>query len=170
MIRVTSRAGTLLALVMLVASRTHAQQPSAPGLMPELRADVILGNQPAVQIGGGVQLPFGYYVRLGIDGAAGLRIDDAASRAASSSRVDGRVDVLVRFLLDPFRQAKYGLSLGGGMSVRAEAGDRARPLLLVAADLEGRRAANGWVPALQVGLGGGVRLGVVLRRGAVGGR
>jgi hypothetical protein len=32
-------------------------------------------------------------------------------------------------------------------------------------DLEGRRSRHGLVPALQLGLGGGVRIGVVLRRG-----
>ena len=74
--------------------------------------------------------------------------------------------LLVRFLLDPFRQSAYGLSMGGGLSARAEPGDRVRPRLLLAVDLEGRRSSRGLVPALQVGLGGGVRVGVVLRRGA----
>jgi hypothetical protein len=56
------------------------------------------------------------------------------------------------------------------MSLRADSGDRARPLLLVAAELEGRRSALGIVPAVQLGLGGGVRVGILLRRGAPGGR
>ena len=147
-----------------------AQQPAQPRAIPELRADVIVGRQPAVQIGGGAQVPAGYYVRVGLVAAAGIRIDDRASRPASTTDISGRVDVLARFLLDPFRQTRYGLSLGGGLSVRAEPGDRLRPVLLVAAEVEGRRATNGWVPAVQVGLGGGVRLGVVLRHGASGAR
>lgn len=164
MIRAAALAAVVAALVA-IPHRAGAQLPDAPLLAPELRADVIVGHQPAVQVGGGVQIPFGYYVRLGIAGAAGRRIDDATSRPASTSRVDGRVDVLVRFLLDPFRQTAYGVSLGGGMSVRAESGDRARPWLLVALDVEGRRSRRGIVPAVQLGLGGGVRLGIVLRRG-----
>lgn len=170
MIRSASLAAVLVSLLVLGPSRAGAQQSVMPAPMPEVRADVIVGHQPAVQVGGGVQIPIGYYVRVGIDGAAGVRIDDAASRPPSTSRVDGRVDLLVRFLLDPFRQTAYGISLGGGLSVRAEPGDRVRPWLLVAAEVEGRRAANGWVPAVQVGLGGGVRVGLALRRGARGGR
>jgi hypothetical protein len=145
-----------------------AQQPATPGPKPELRVDVIAGSQAAVQLGAGVQIPLGYYVRVGSDVAVGVRTD--ASRATGARNVDGRLDVLARFLLDPFRQTAYGFSLGGGMSLRAEPGDRVRPLLLAAVELEGRRAANGWVPAVQLGLGGGVRIGVVLRRGDAGGR
>jgi hypothetical protein len=168
-IRAATLAALGLALVLPMPRRAGAQA-SAPLAAPELRADAILGRRPAIQIGAGVQIPVGYYVRVGVTAAVGGRIDDAASRPASSSRVDGRVDVLARFLLDPFRQTPYGLSFGGGIGLRAEPGDRARPVLLVALDVEGRRMASGWVPALQAGLGGGVRLGVVLRRGVAGAR
>jgi hypothetical protein len=149
--------------VALFVPRTAAAQ-DAIGLraQPELRADLIAGRQPAAQVGAGVQLPLGYYVRIGLVGAAGVRLDDVSPRA------DARIDLLARFLLDPFRQSRYGLSVGGGLGLRAEPGDRVRPVLLVAADLEGRRSARGITPALQVGLGGGVRLGVVLRRQASG--
>jgi hypothetical protein len=146
----------------------HAQQPQTPAPKPELRVDVIAGNQSSVQAGGGVQIPVGYYARIGVDVGAGV---GGPWRSTSTHRsLDGRLDVLARFLIDPFRQTAYGFSLGGGISLRAEPGDRVRPLLLVAAELEGRRAASGWVPAVQVGLGGGVRIGVLLRRGAVGAR
>jgi hypothetical protein len=136
-----------------------AQGAVPTAVTPEVRADLVLGHQPAAQVGAGVQIPFGYYVRLGLDGAAGVRVDDV------SPRVDARVDLLTRFLLDPFRQSPYGLSVGGGIALRAEPRDRVRPLLLVAIDVEGRRRLSGWVPAVQVGLGGGARVGVVLRRG-----
>jgi len=103
-----------------------------------------------------------------VDGAVGARVNETSP--STERRLDGRLDVLARFLLDPFRQTRYGLSLGGGMSLRAEQGDRVRPVLLVAVDLEGRRSMRGLVPAVQVGLGGGTRIGVVLRRGAQGAR
>lgn len=153
--------GASLALAWL-AGEAQAQLPR-PTVQPELRLDVIAGHQPAVQLGAGAQLPLGYYVRLGLDGAVGV---PTGSDVPSPRRPDARADLLVRFLLDPFRQSAYGLSLGGGLSARAEPGDRVRPRLLVAMDVEGRRSARGLVPALQVGLGGGVRVGVVLRRGA----
>lgn len=154
---------------MVAASReAGAQIPENPGLLPELRGDVILGRRAAVQLGAGVQIPAGYYVRVGVIGAVGVRIDDPTP--PTQHRMDGRLDVLARFLLDPFRQTSYGLSLGGGMSLRAEPGDRVRPVLLVAVDVEGRRSRRGLVPAVQVGLGGGTRIGVVLRRGSAGAR
>lgn len=165
------RALSLLTMVAAMAAlprQVGAQVPESPGLVPELRGDVILGRQAAVQLGAGVQVPAGYYVRVGVDGAVGVRIEDAG--ASTRSRLGGRLDVLARFLLDPFRQTSYGLSLGGGMSLRAEQGDRVRPVLLVAAEIEGRRSTRGVVPALQVGLGGGARVGIVLRWGAQGAR
>ena len=150
-------------MVMLVALVTPARaQLPTPSVHPEARLDVIAGRQPAVQVGAGLQIPMGYYVRIGLDGAAGVA---TGSVSAGTNRADARADLLVRFLLDPFRQSAYGLSVGGGVSARAEPGDHVRPRLLVAADLEGRRSSHGLVPALQVGLGGGVRVGVILRRG-----
>lgn len=155
------RVSSALVLVPLVAVAARAQLPT-PSVHPEARLDVIAGHQPAVQVGAGLQIPMGYYVRVGLDGAVGAA---TGAVAPSASRADARVDLLVRFLLDPFRQSAYGLSVGGGVSARAEPGDHVRPRLLVAADLEGRRSTHGLVPALQVGLGGGARIGVILRRG-----
>jgi hypothetical protein len=161
----------LVAAIAATARVASAQQPAGPAIAPELRADVIVGRDPAAQLGGGVQIPVGYYVRVGVVAAVGVPIGErGATTSASPRRIDARFDVLTRFLLDPFRQSKYGLSLGGGMSLRAEPGERARPLLLVAFDVEGRRSNSGWVPAVQLGLGGGARIGVVLRRGALGAR
>lgn len=164
MSRAVLLAGIVAALLAGVPARTHAQQVTSAGVLPELRADVLFGRQPAAQVGGGVQIPLGYYVRLGMDGAVGVRVRDDSP--PSSSRVDARMDLLTRFLLDPFRQSRYGLSLGGGISLRAEPGDNVRPFLLAALDVEGRRWSSGWVPALQVGVGGGARVGIVLRKGA----
>ena len=165
------RALSLVALVVAMTAAPHevsAQGPETAGVMPELRADVIFGRQAAVQLGVGVQIPAGYYVRVGVDGAVGVRAN--ATNFSTQHPLDGRLDVLARFLLDPFRQTSYGLSIGGGMSLRAEQGDRVRPVLLVAVDVEGRRSTHGLVPALQVGLGGGARIGVILRRGTAGAR
>lgn len=153
----------------LLVAGAHAQVPK-PSVHPEARLDVILGHQPAVQLGAGVQVPMGYYVRVGLDGAIGVATYDREAPLGSPEGppgpLDGRADLLVRFLLDPFRQNAWGLSLGGGLSARAEPGDHVRPRLLAAVDLEGRRSMRGVVPAIQVGLGGGVRLGVLLRRGS----
>jgi len=152
--------GTALAafaLLVAVPPIARAQLPRIP-VAPEVRLDVLGGRSSSVQGALGLEIPAGTYVRVGILAGAGARIEqDATSRAA------GRVDVLARFLLDPFRQSALGFSAGAGVSLRADPGERVRPRLLVALDLEGRRQRNGISPALQVGLGGGVRGGIGLR-------
>ena len=162
-------------LPVLVAAAVAITMPAAARaqdagfvIRPELRADVITGRQSAVQVGGGVQVPAGPYARFGIIGAIGLRLHEDLGAGADSRGTrnpDARLDFLGRFLLDPYRQSPFGLSVGAGLSLRAEPDDRVRPLLLVAADLEGREMGGGWTPALQVGLGGGARFGLLFRHG-----
>jgi hypothetical protein len=158
---------TLMAVMLLAgaARALPAQSAQAMHISPEIRGDVLFGGASAVQAGAGMQVPLGTYVRLGADAALGLR-----TGAVAGSRVDARIDMLGRFLLDPFRQSRYGFSAGAGLSTRFERGARTTPLLLVALELEGRRAMSGWVPALQVAVAGGARVGLVLRRGAAGAR
>jgi hypothetical protein len=116
-----------------------------------------MSNATSAQAGVGAVIPLGTYVRFGIDAAGGATFRDGSSRAS------GRVDAIARFLLDPFREAPLGLSLGGGLSLAYADGDnRVRPYLTVVVDIEGRRRGS-ITPALQVGLGGGARVGVVLR-------
>ena len=143
-----------IALLVVASAGVHAQQ-RVP-IAPEVRLD---GAHPtSVQGAIGVEIPAGTYVRVGVLGGAGATIEsDGASRAA------GRLDVLARFLVDPFRQSRWGFSAGAGVSLRADPGDRVRPRLLVALDLEGRRSRGGLSPSLQIGLGGGVRGGIGLR-------
>jgi len=148
-------ASLALSLGGVAVSKAEAQ--NQPPVYSEYRADAIVGLGTAAQGGVGVVVPLGVYVRLGIDAAAGATWHDDATRAS------GRVDVIGRFLLDPFRETRLGLSLGGGISVPyADGQQRVRPYLTVVIDVEGR--VHGPVtPALQLGLGGGTRIGVVLR-------
>ena len=156
---IARRAGAVLGAIALLAvspAAVHAQQ-RVP-IAPEVRLDVIGARPTSVQGAIGAEIPAGTYVRVGVLGGAGATIEsDGASRAA------GRLDVLARFLVDPFRQTRWGFSAGAGVSLRADPGDRVRPRLLVAFDLEGRRSRGGLSPSLQIGLGGGVRGGVGLR-------
>jgi len=125
----------------------------------ELRADAIdlrSTNDGTLQAGLGVNLPLGSYARLELDGAGGV------TRRAATDHHSGRGDAIVRFLLDPFAESAWGLSIGGGMSALFAEGARTREYLVVVADLEAPRV-GGVVPALQVGLGGGLRVGLVAR-------
>ena len=99
----------------------------------------------------------GSYVRLGIDAAGGATWHDGSTRAS------GRVDAIGRFLLDPYREMPFGLSVGGGLTLPYVDGDtRVRPYVTVVVDLEGRKRGP-FTPAIQLGLGGGTRVGVALR-------
>ncbi len=152
------RAAVLIALVLPHVVSGQGTQP--PGAKPELRVDDITDRSgTAVQVGAGVQVPFGYYTRVGLLAAAG-------SELSNGGQLDARLDIVGRFLLDPFRQMPWGLSAGAGVSVRAEPGRVVKPFLLAVVDLEGPRSSGGVSPAFQVGLGGGVRFGVALRWGA----
>ena len=132
-----------------------AQQ--APTTYPEFRADAIIATGTTVQGGVGVVVPAGLYARIGLDGGFGTRW-----REGSSSAV-GRVDVIARFLLDPIRENDVGFSIGGGLSAPIDAGGFRTPYLTLVADVEGRRR-GGFTPAVELGLGGGARIGFVLRR------
>jgi hypothetical protein len=74
-----------------------------------------------------------------------------------------------RFLLDPFKEFRWGPYLGGGFTALWENGGGWRGRLLVLLGVEGPAHA-GWRTSVELGLGGGARLGVVLRRARVNGR
>lgn len=143
------------ALCLVAAPITRAQ--SIPPAYAEYRGDAIVGRGTSAQAGLGAVFVMGTYVRTSVDAAGG------ATWRYDAARASGRADVIARFLLDPFRESRLGFSLGGGVSVPYESGDtHVRPLLTAVVDVEGR-LRGGVTPALQVGLGGGTRIGLVLR-------
>lgn len=162
--RAIAAAVALAALVALAFPRAaRAQQPArraAP--RAELRVDYLGPRPHAMQAGLGVNFAAGTYVRLELVGAGGASWHDRRSAASA------RADLIARFAFDPFRERRWGLSAGGGLSARydGDAFDGPRPwraLIALVLDLEGPRA-GGFAPAFQLGLGGGVRAGVVVRR------
>ena len=157
--RVSSRTlSASLALVLAMARAAHGQSPYVLRVTPELRADVIRINDTfGGEFGAGLQVPMGYYTRVGVTAAAG----------AVQPNTTGRLDVVARFLFDPFLQQRWGLSAGGGISLRTRSHDHVRPYLLTVIDLEGPHSPSGAAPSVQVGLGGGLRVGGALRWGAV---
>lgn len=140
----------------LRASAQVQQQP----VQTEWRVDGLFARTSGVEAGLGVSIPTGIYVRNGIVGGIG----------AGRHGVEGRTDLLSRFSLDPFRQSRWALYGGGGISgryrTREDGGSHAYLLLFLG--LEGPvpfGRTGGWVPAFEAGLGGGARVGIIMRRG-----
>lgn len=153
----------MLATLALATAVGAQNVPTRVPPRPELRVDYLGPRPHALQAGLGVNVPVGTYVRLGLIGAGGASWRE--DRAAGSARAD----VIARFAFDPFRERRWGLSAGGGLSVRYD-GDafvgrkRWRTLIALLIDLEGPRT-GGVTPAFALGLGGGLRAGVILRGG-----
>jgi hypothetical protein len=151
-----------LVVVAIGATRPapSAAQLTTQAYQSEVRLDGIVARTSAVEAGYGISVPMGIYVRSGLVGGVGVGRHGA----------DGRTDLISRFSLDPFRQSRWAPYGGAGFSgrFRAAADGGSRGYLLVFLGVEGPLAAgtaSGWVPAFEVGLGGGARVGVVLRRG-----
>lgn len=137
----------VLLLLVAIPALVAAQRPQ-----PEFRLDA-LGPAPfALHAGGGVTVSLGNYARVAVIGSR------AVVQPAGNGRAAWRGDLFARLALDPFRRHRVGFSLGGGLTVHE------RPYLLAVAELEGPRW-GGLSPAVQAALGGGPRLGVILRRG-----
>lgn len=153
----------IVSLIALLAgaSCSLAAQSTMP-VQGEVRADVIISPLTAVHAGAGLSVPLGTYVRAGFVVAAGT----------GSRGLDARTDAILRFQLDPFRQKRWAPYGGGGISVRyrGEEFEDTREYLLVFAGVEGPLFSRRWVPAVEVGLGGGTRIGLVLRQGVRGRR
>lgn len=144
----------ILAVAALPAALAAQQEPLT---YPEFRADAIVANGTSVQGAAGIVFPAGVYVRVGLDGGAGASWRDGTSSAT------GRIDLIARFLLDPLRETGLAFSAGGGLSAPIGRDGFRTPYLTIVMDIEGRRR-GGFTPAFEVGLGGGARVGFVLRR------
>ena len=149
--------GARVAALIGLAAATRSGLAQSPPVRAQFSVDALAASHLSLEGGLGVIVPAGIYVRTSLVGASGYTWIHGTTKSAS------RVEVVSRFLLDPFREAPFGLSLGGGLGVtNASDGSRWRPYLALVTDLE-LTGAGGWTPAIQAGLGGGARLGLVLR-------
>lgn len=158
-------AAALVAWLPLAGSLLGAQgitsDPRQVPLRPqlELRAEGVAAESPAAIGAVGVNVRAGWYVRLGASLGGGARwIEDGPTVGVL------RADANVRFLLDPFAERRRGLYGGVGLSAAQLGGGLGAqpPVLLLLAGLEGQpRDGRAW--ALELGLGGGLRVAVVRR-------
>jgi hypothetical protein len=148
-----------LALMLTVPGAAIAQSPQQP-LQMEGRIDAIVARTTGFEAGVGLSVPAGIYVRSGL--VAGI--------GAGRHGVEGRTDLIARFSLDPFRQSRWAPYGGGGISgrYRSKLDGGSRAYVLVFLGVEGPLPlgqTSGLVPAFELGLGGGARFAVILRRG-----
>lgn len=151
---------TVAALAMLCPmSVAQAQQRAQPTQrwQPEARIDFIEARVSAAHIGVGVSAPVNTYVRLGVVGALGQAWRNGESTGA------GRIDGLVRFVVDPLREFRWAPYAAGGIGAVYDGTEDWRGVLVGVLGVEGP-AGGGVVPAIEAGFGGGVRVGVSLRR------
>ena len=149
-------ATSLIFIAPAVAEGQGRPQP----VQHELRLDGLFANQTAVHAGYGVSVPAGLYVRAGLVLGAGV----------GRHGLEGRSDLIGRFSFDPLRQSRWGPYGGAGVSGRFNSSEDsdAKAYLLFFLGVEGPLPAGrtrGWVPAIEIGLGGGARVGVLIRRG-----
>ena len=154
-------AGVMTCLRPSIADAQVNQLP----LQVEGRIDGIFARTTGVEAGLGVTVPAGIYVRTGLIGGVG----------AGRHGGEGRTDLVSRFSLDPFRQSRWAPYAGGGISgrYRSRLDGGSRAYLLIFLGVEGGLPigrTEGWVPAVELGLGGGARVAVILRRGINGRR
>ncbi|HEX6058503.1 MAG TPA: hypothetical protein VFZ11_05745 [Gemmatimonadaceae bacterium] len=146
-----------------VASSSGRAVETAPRVLPELRIDAIEGARDRLHLGLGGVVPLGTYAR------AALIVGGGAARADGEARGSARAEGLVRFLLDPLRERRWGVYGGAGVSAGWIDGDGWRAGLVIAVGIEGR-ARGGHALAAELGLGDGARVGVVVRRTRAGRR
>jgi hypothetical protein len=137
--------------------------PLKPPVQFAMRADLLGGPPAGAQLGVGANVLAGDYVRIGVDVAGGAAMRDGATFAS------GRADVVARYLLDPFGEFRWGPYVGGGVTGYWDRQATRRADLLVVVGIEGP-VRSGWRTAFELGIGGGARLGVVLRRARSNGR
>lgn len=154
-------AGAVILACSAPASAQVWSPGAAPGgsslLRPELRADWFGGRASAVHAGVGVSARAGNYLRVGLSAGAGHPLSE-------SSRNVAHADATARFMLDPFRRQRIGVSLGGGVGARHEH-DRVRAFALLFVDAEAGQERR-WTPFLRAGVGGGLRITAGVRRAA----
>ena len=153
-----------LSLAILVPVYVSGQVPTQ-SIQSEVRVDGFFARSSGVEAAYGISIPAGIYLRSGLVGGVG----------AGRHGVESRADFISRFSLDPFRQGRWAPYAGAGLSgrFRASADGGSKAFLLLYLGLEGPLPygkLSGWVPAVELGLGGGARLGVILRKGISGRR
>jgi hypothetical protein len=148
------RGVALAALLSLAAAPLRAQ---GSRVAPEARLDAIIARRTAIQPAIGADIALSSEIRLEL--AAGL----GASFGHGPAGVSARTDAIARFLIDPGHAMHWSPYLGGGVGARYDRGPEWRGVAILVVGAAGPRHGS-WMPFVEAGFGGGVRLGFGLRR------
>lgn len=155
----------LLPIVTMAAARPASAQAAARrapagGMSVEARAELLAARNTTMQVGAAALWPVSPYLRVGVLAAAGVTSGPATSDDHAAS---ARAEVVARFTPNPDPSARwrpYGQATAGVLAVRGNTG---RALVSVALGAE--HSPIGIVrPAIELGIGGGLRVGIALRR------
>ncbi|MDF1502457.1 hypothetical protein [Roseisolibacter sp. H3M3-2] len=153
--RLTARPAALAAAVATYALLAPA---AARAQAAEARVDGIVARDGGVLAGAGLFGDAGLYARLGVVALGGVVRAPGGGAVAA-----GRLEALARFHIDPLRQSRRGIYAGGGLAAAVRRGGAPAWQLVAQLGAEGR-PRGGVAPAVEVGLGGGARVALVLRR------
>lgn len=151
--------GVLSALGATACLATSARAQGfrfTPAAQPEIRVQLVVSDGSSAVAGIGLNVPVGYYVRLAGGLAAGSRLGRSGAR-----RVE--IDVAVRFLADPFHEQRWGPYAALGVRGAWEEGRKGRPAITLAVGTDLLGAPGSWRPAIEVGIGGGARVGLAFK-------
>ena len=157
-------AATAAALLAATAGGADAQAGASVGApVLEARADLLAGRTTSVHAGVGVAWPVGRNVQLGVVAGAGETRGLPREADEDGHAPSGRAELVARFVVDPSGGAGvrwYGGAGAGALFVR---GGRGQARVHVVAGVEARPRGRLRLGA-EVGVGGGTRVAVVLRR------
>lgn len=143
------------AALLVAAAPAGAQYRAAR--RQELRVDAFASRDPAAQLGIGIVHPTSTYMRVALIAAGGVASHNGTTGGSA------RGEVVMRFVLDPYAESRWGFYGIGGLALRYDAFERWRPDAVIGFGVEGPFRTP-VAPAFELSLGGGVRVGFVLRR------
>lgn len=148
-------------IALAAAAPASAQRVAPPPLRPEWRLEAAAPAR--LEVGGGLSLPAGRYVRIAPMVALG-----PAWRGGTAG-LGGRVEVTGRFTLDPFDQVRWTPYGAGGVALACPPGAPCAPRLVARIGVEGP-PSGGWRLAAEAGVGDGAHLTIGWRRAVLGAR
>ncbi len=153
----------LAAGAMMVPAAIRAQGSFvSPGPQAEARVLVAASPHGGAGAGLGVNVPAGYYVRAG----PGVTLVRDGAREGSTTL---GAEVTARFLLDPFRESRWGAYAGVGLAAAWHDGCSGRAYIALQAGVA-LPGGGSWERSLEVDVAGGLRAALVLRPSRARGR